>query len=442
MELFAKSAKALVRLVAVGIFIVVIIFAVKGLSGAFSSLSTAQMPTPGVAVQPYPQPYPLPLSTNTPVSPQESRPVCQFSPASAILEQTASRNTYKFSDSEPIPIGATAVRISSWLPDSQNLLITQVIPEKLLHSIVIFNVQTKEQVNFGEGYDLQTPSNRPIWSNTAQGVIFTALDTSSQISLRMSTGAKAGAGTSETSLVTGLADFSFSVDSNGHQLTYFLKANQGVPYVYDLHAKQETRITAELPLPKGSLASYHASWRPNSNQVVFYNRSATYLTNITSGQTCRLELGKSGEAERWAINLKWSPDGRYLAALSAIGEPVVPFIDLTILDMATGELHHHNFGLQYLADVAWAPDSMNLIVIGETMQNPRQGNVYGLFLLDVMTNSYQQVLPEIEFPLAGAWGMSWSPDGSKIALACPVLSAGEPTIAEGRICIIHVELSQ
>jgi len=77
---------------------------------------------------------------------------------------------------------------------------------------------------------------------------------------------------------------------------------------------------------------------------------------------------------------RWSPDGRYLAAARVHG-PVggASSSDLAVLDTVTGVLYTMTVtppemeGQHYVNDIAWAPDSRHLAVIGAVYASPGSG---------------------------------------------------------------------
>ena len=129
------------------------------------------------------------------------------------------------------------------------------------------------------------------------------------------------------------------------------------------------------------------------------------------------------------------------AALTTVGDPIVPFIDLTLLDTSDGSIRHLDLGHQYLASLSWAPDSRHLVVLAEAERGER-ANQYDVYIVDTVTGKWRQVLKGHKFMFSGVYGVAWSPTGKEIALACPVVDPSSGTIAEGRLCIISVEVGK
>lgn len=140
--------------------------------------------------------------------------------------------------------------------------------------------------------------------------------------------------------------------------------------------------------------------------------------------------------------MQWSPNGRYLAALTTVGDPPVHFIDLTLIDTNIGERRHLDLGLQYLYAIAWTPNSHDLLVVAEKGTNDSGLVLHGLYVVNVATGDAREILADHQFVSAGAWGVVWSPTGQAIALACPVVTPKEHLMTEGRLCIVSVEVTQ
>jgi dipeptidyl aminopeptidase/acylaminoacyl peptidase len=187
---------------------------------------------------------------------------------------------------------------------------------------------------------------------------------------------------------------------------------------------------------------YHVAWQPGGNRIAFFNNVGFFLTDASSHTMCEIDLGTQGTFKRWALSAKWSSDGRYLALLTTMGEPIVPFIDLTLIDMNTGQLRRLDLGHQDLHAIAWAPNYHDLLVIAAPpRRDPTQANVHKVYLVDATTAKSRQILTEYqsEFVFHSIYGAEWSPDAQTIALSCPIIKEGKGII-EGRLCLVSVEV--
>jgi Tol biopolymer transport system component len=157
------------------------------------------------------------------------------------------------------------------------------------------------------------------------------------------------------------------------------------------------------------------------------------------------EESEAQYGKRWTFYVQWSPNGRYLAALSAIGDLPVHFIDLILIDMNSGERRTLSPGLDleqhYVYDFGWAANNQQLITLAQT--ETIQGRpIQKLYLIDVQTGDSRQVMPEYVFGggTIESWQLAWAPNGQTLAVKCPTWFEVEPTILEDRICLISVTL--
>ncbi len=86
----------------------------------------------------------------------------------------------------------------------------------------------------------------------------------------------------------------------------------------------------------------------------------------------------------------------------------------------------------YVQDVTWAPDSNNLLVAaitGEAQTESYSYDTSDLFLINLHSNDINlvNVLPE-HTSLDFLWGLSWSPDGQKIAIVSVYPPPGNPQL--------------
>jgi Tol biopolymer transport system component len=306
-------------------------------------------------------------------------------------------------------------------------------------------VQTGELQPYGERHSFDA---KPVWLAAKQTVAFTDL---AQRDIVLRINREGGVPVSEAA--TGLMAPYLAVSPGGQKVLFFTQAMQMRPEVFDV--VQAQRLSLSFTLPWSSWQDlralgqqfgpepYRANWHPLGNQVAFYNDTGFYLVDLPSGQICEVDLGfEEGETrygKRWTFDVQWSPNGRYLAALTTVGDPPVHFVDLTLIDTNTGERRRLDLGLQYLYTIAWAPNSYDLLIVAEKSSNESGLVLHGLYVVNVITGDERQMLADYQFVSTGAWGVAWSPTGQEIALACPVV-APEEQLMEGRLCIITVEV--
>jgi Tol biopolymer transport system component len=416
-------------------------------------------PTPGVTQIPPPATYtpsptlqaqaaaPSPTSappTPTPtITPTPLASPCSFDAGPASQAPASFLDAYVFAEPQVVLTHTESIVIFDWLPDGERLLIARGAdprpPEEYLE---VFNVQTGALQRLGEwnmysvGYTIE-----PVWLDAEQAIVF-GDSANEQWGLYIGR----GSGSPAQELVAGLASLHPAVSPDGQRVVFLPQSLANQPQILDVARSQVQNLTFTLPTLPEELAMqlhisrqdpYHMIWHPDGGRIAFYDNVGFYLADLNTGQMCELYLGADWDRKSWAVDAKWSSDGRYLAALTAAGEPVVPFIDLTILDMSTGETRRINLGHEYLYNLSWSPNSRDLVLMAEAdRSDPARMSQYDLYLVDAATGDSRQMLAEHIFMFSGAYGMAWSPDGKEIALDCPV---AEGATAKGQICLIPVE---
>ena len=406
-----------------------------------TTLPSTPLPTVSSTLQPSTE------TTTTPLPPSDQQitptvpfqpPPCQLGrdsipPQVAPLPLTA----YEFSEPRIVLTHTSAIDIAGWLPDGHRLLITRRILQQPRHYVEIFDVQTGETRRYGEGSAIGTlnGANKPIWLDDEQAVAYADFSSDNQTVLRINR----GEGELVEDAVTGLASPHLAASLDGSQAIYFSAEDKERPQVFDLAQSRTRSLAIDLHLPVQDtpsadyLAHYQIAPHPDGNQIAFYNNSAFYLADTSNGQACELDLGMYGGRKQWAVSAHWSPDGRYLAAFTVIGDPVFSFTDLALIDTITGERHSIDLEMRYFYTLVWDPNSRNALVIATDFS---EQVLHRLYLVDVITGNYRPVLQDYPFRNSGNWGVAWSNQGY-IALGCPVLTSDRSL--EGRLCIIAVE---
>ncbi|GAB4578133.1 MAG: hypothetical protein Fur0022_08660 [Anaerolineales bacterium] len=326
-----------------------------------------------------------------------------------------------------------AIEIAGWLSDNQTLLITRRNPLQPSEAIETFNVQTGNIVLYGERRDFD--GFKPIWLESEQAILYLDSEVNGSIVLRKIFIPNQ----LPFDLITNLNYSDISVSPNEQQLVFFTEIEKEQADFSNLSINQSLgQITLPPPkeLSRVSQREFRSVWSPDGNRIAFYRNPNFYLVDIPTNQVC--EVTFQGFAS-WAIDAKWSPNGRFIAMIttSSSNTPLQASM-LSILDTITGEFSTYNVfpgnnpGQYFVEDITWEPNSRFLAVIAAYHNQTIER---GLFLVDSFLGDIRQILPGNNFG-GGIWTnqLDWSDDGSRIAINCPVST-------EGRICLTTVSIN-
>ncbi len=446
----------LLGLLVLGALVVALALTFGGLQrGAKPASQAFQSPIETPTQPPYPPPA-TPTPPGPPATPTVAPtpvPRCTFAARPASAEPGIPLQAYHFSEPQVVLTHTGAIGIASWLPDSQQLLITRDIPGTNRNSIDIFNVRTGELSTYAER---DGDNGKPVWLQALRAVAY-ATFAEQHLELWISHGDPQQV----ERVVPDVWGLSLAVEPDGRHLWYFSRSNVDRPQ----RLNAETGAIQALPLdlaplryPKypepwqgvGRQSIFKMAWQPGGSQVVLYAQPWTFLLDTRTTQVCELDLGQAREEgidiPLWALEAQWSPNGCYLAFITTDSTSApIRRMELTILDMETGERRTLSPGSDiepgrhYVHDIAWAPNGQQLMLLvpTETIQGRP---IQKLYLVDAQTGNSQQVLPDHIFG-GGAiegWQLAWSPNGQTLAVKCPAWLESEPTIVEDRICLMSV----
>jgi tricorn protease-like protein len=196
-----------------------------------------------------------------------------------------------------------------------------------------------------------------------------------------------------------------------------------------------------------ALSIYEMSWRPNSSQILLYNNGDiggyTFLFDASSGEICELSLGREGNENGWALNARWSSNGRYLAVARTWGMRPIKTSDLVVIDTITGELYAMSLtppemeGQHFVVDIAWAPDNLHLAAVAQVVDPnpvPDYRKLSSLYLVDFHVKQAIQV-PSSNIKIGSGPGivnLAWSDNGKFLLAKCP-------TTREERLCLFSAQ---
>ncbi len=413
------------------------------------SLTTQANPISNPSVTSTPQsPYPPPIQfTSTPIATKITFPVCKF-PTKTTLDEVSTSNLDQFIFSEPQIVMTTEsnIGIFGWQPNNEGLVISKRKLKDGLSTIELFNMTEKTSRVFGEGFDYMgfNAFGSAAWIDSYQAIAYIHPAGNNNAVLRITKGDK-----QDIITPVELYGTNFALDNDG-KLLYFPNLTPTQLLAFDIQQKQIDPAYRDLSLPSQTTNSYdfwekyQVSPRPGEHQWVIFNNTGAYLVDPQSKQICEVYFGSSGNRKLWAFQTQWSPDGRFLAAFVAIGQPIVPFIDLMVIDTWSGDIWRLDIGAaKPMLAMSWSPNSRNFVVIaGISKQEENAVKYQEIYLGDAFTKKSKQMLNGYPFSQGTAYsGISWSPNGKIIALNCKKSPPGTNE-AQSQLCLINTEGGQ
>jgi Tol biopolymer transport system component len=159
-----------------------------------------------------------------------------------------------------------------------------------------------------------------------------------------------------------------------------------------------------------------ADWSPDGTRIAYEKytgRGANFaIFDLIEGTSTYLFPEGAEPYQSLFWNFMWSPDSKQIAFK---GMNANRQIEVGIVD-ARGSQHGLTTRLvekTLSANFAWKPDGSRLLV---SFQCPERGNREQIYWLDPRTQDPPQLLPGQNPDLVN-WGISWSPEGERLAIA-------------------------
>lgn len=379
-------------------------------------------------------------------------PACTF-PLVQITMEESKPEEYTFS--EPQVVLNDSYNLVEWLPDNQQLLMTELSDETEMGKP---QIETIELYNSATGeikvYATRTYTDGlPAWQPELNAVVYPAMNfmgydknTHHPIFTR-----QLWVSYGDPDMVQMLADnmsqFPIAIKPDGSEMFYLTDKKISK---LDKSLKKLSSVLfdpAQWNYGKGRKNQdpifYEMAWQPNTPLVFLYSNGSglqmggyTFIIDASTGKVCELDFGG------WATKALWSSNGRYLAIIRAKEYTVSSgnVFDMAVLDTVTGELHTMEVlpptveFKRYVDNFVWAPDNRHLLAVGtaSSQNNQNNGDSYGLFelyLVDFMSGQSVSILPDYSGFFTP--NLAWSSDGTKLVINCP-------TIKAGRLCLISV----
>ena len=395
-------------------------------------------PTPTAPFSPLPTPTPVPVGYTLPTEPIV--PECVFEPPAGGLppdEPVIPLSAYSFSEPTLVLTHTAPIGIEQWLPDSETLLVTRHTDKG--NKLESLNPTTSEiTVLLEPNRAIDSPrwlseESTIAWSelgaeNREEGYWVRSFNPESERKLSI------GSGTEH------------DVSPNGKEFVFLSPPGGSQPFIWN----QETKTLRALPVDLNNwrykdgsiypLRSFNVNWRPTSTEILFWDGTWAFLYSLTNNSGCELKMDSLSPGYPAIDEAKWSPNGRYLlvnaaqTAAPAVQRPVRTLL----LDLYTGDITH--YGESSLGDnFSWGPDNQTISMTGYTGTISGGVNLPGIYLLNVHSGTYEQILPRLDLAFVNP---IWSSDGKRLAFYGQTLPLDAFNFDDYRAYISQVSLSQ
>lgn len=414
---------------------------------AVTFISITPQPTQQLAIGNFSQPLESPLPT-----PGTALPVskCIFSSSEIVapteLEVSAqsgqtSLSNYALGEPRVVLTHTDTIQIGQWLQDNKSLLITKHMggrPEP----IEILDTSSGQEYVIAQSNFFGSQLR---WLENRKAVVY--MDrTLDQAGGTHNVIRVAQAQDTNVQTVAEGVTSPFSVDDTGDAISYFVEDKPGQIVSHSLKNGKSDVTGISLPiysqvyLTENNIywaselnQSYQTIWGPGNSRLAAFNPVGFYLIEPNKKDICQVDLGTVTEyGPRWVIDAQWSPNGHYIALITTAGETPVSFLDLTILNVVTGQQKFYSLNEESVYSLQWSNNSKHLLLALHSPDELGLGTVT-LSILDPVSG--ESISSEHEF-LSST--IAWSPSNNSIAVSCPQIQRDPFTVVEGRICVIDI----
>lgn len=374
--------------------------------------------------------------------------VCKLTPDSnstQTVESAHSLDAVAFSEPQVVFSG-NVIGIAEWLPDSQRVLISRVSLKDQAESIDVLDLSntSSSQLTLHKG-----GRTTPLWLDSISSVVFVETIGANQSTLKI---VRDSGG--DTALeVSNLVSPYIAVAPKGNQISYV--DTTGLSELITEAEKDPDGVSAtyeSLTSPSGFINAFTRSvWSSDGQRMLLFNDSGfgssdVFVLEPSTQSMCSFlwNTETSTETREWLVDAKWSPNGRYIALVTALGQVGrLQYASLKVLDMVTGVVSLIELESQYIYEIDWMPAGTQLLALG-SVEHINGFATVGLYLVDIEKNSSARVLPTISFaPGAygfGGGGLAVAPDGRKVLTICPDWKniASGNGVGDDQICLINI----
>ena len=466
MKRLVNIAGGLLGLLALGALVVVLALTFRGLQKEAKPASQLfQSPIQTPTQPPYPPPAtPTPSGPpSTPTTTPVRVPICTFTSRTAPTETGSSLDAYRFSAPKVVLTNKNGMSIWGWAPDGRRLLVVRNgIPQKL----DVFDAQSGEVITYAKrehsGPAFWLWDRRDKRAVVAYMVRKTIVDQQGVGRFQHEMWISKGPGKNPQHLFTfpkkrwvkvSTIESGTAIDPATGSLILFngIKAQKPdfspvvsqVFHIISLPADPFAWRTAEDRVKPSRPSPLSAAKQPGGGFVAVYGYPHLFLYNVNTHQPCVVNLGHA-PGPIYPLHVVWSPNGRFLAMIVTADDPreLLHSSRLEVLDTIHGAIHRIDLPVRIVTEIAWAPNSRQILILGQTNISHTGLSVEKLYLSDASSGVYRAVLPDWSLAGGGPWGtnMAWSPDGNLLAVACPLVSGQDEELVSYQVCLAQSKI--
>lgn len=350
------------------------------------------------------------------------------------------QNNYEFGEPQIVLHSPTSFAIVGWLPDGQKVLVVEGDPtDDAFYLIKTYDLLTQEPVTYGR---FGPTHPRVAWLEDVQKVAYIGYDGKAN--------ALVIAGKDAADVVVPILRYAGTMDARDNLVVALEQNGPSSPVAFDGKGVSQQIPVVDVREYGIDLAAIFWKMRlhPIEPNVAFFNQSGFVIFDMQHGDVRPIDLGEetseSISGRRWALDAKWSPDGKQLAFLMRAGELPLGQTKLFVMELASEKLEEIPIPTHYISDIQWAPNGQQLLIGGEVMQwgDSERADDPGnkqVLLVDIASHQHIEIEQLSRNYIQGDTGMSmqWSSDGSKLLTRCGYDSQPE----NAAICLTDVRIN-
>ena len=396
---------------------------------------------------PLPTPTPTPVGFTLPTGPVV--PKCVFTPPPGGVpeEPVIPLSAYTFSPPQVVVTNTAPLGIQQWLPDSKTLLVTRHTGRG--NKLELINIETKVITQ------VLAPNraiDSPRWLTTDQTVAWRELGSSGNDPGYWLRSFNPPAEKRLSSNGSG-AGVPHDLSPDGKEFVFMSLPGGTQPLIWNQESKTLRALPVDLATwrykndPLFCFLPFNVNWHPGGDKLLFWDGTWVFLYDLTTNSGCEIDIGELSPRLPSLHEAAWSPNGRYLL-LKVAENPLYqairgPFDRVVVLDTYTGEAIQHSLGVP-VRNLVWSPDNQTVAMIGETEQEISiaqvgKVNSQGIYLLNIHSGESLHILPE--YFVGGYPGLTWSLDGTRLALLGALLDGFGTANHQGGLLVTHVTLN-